>query len=236
VIFIVIYQFLTGIFSATPLLLLGALCWFASPLVYLARTKLLIRPMTRDQLGSLVTLTLTATITTAVGIFLITIFLFVGETRTGRGNIMGFGSSSIISPFNLDLHRSWIEYVARSLLMAVLFADLLIRMNLAIWKQERSLANTDMANEYNQAMETLSKLVEKGDPLKEMQDRRRRGNDYDDDEPPSRTLTVDQDDPPPSRRSRPAPPSRGKEELETLPPLEMSPEEPPKDDGMPKPF
>jgi hypothetical protein len=104
--------------------------------------------------------------------------------------------------------------------MAVLFSDLLIRMNLAMWKQERSLANTELAQEYNHAMENLSSLVAKGDPLLDRAPV--------DESQPQRTLTVDPDDDPPARRP--------KSSRRSNPPPEMSPDEPPRDGGFPKPF
>lgn len=219
VIFIVIYQLLASGLSATPLLLLGALCWFASPAVYLFRTDLLTRPMNRNDLRSLLNLNMVASVATLVGIFLVVIFLFVGSEGRGR-TIMGFGSDSAITPFNLDLHRFWIEYLSRSLLMAVLFSDLLLRVNLAIWRQERSLASTELAQEYNHAMENLSSLVAKGDPLLDRAPA--------DESQPQRTLTVDPDDDPPARRP--------KSSRRSNPPPEMSPDEPPRDGGFPKPF
>jgi hypothetical protein len=218
-IFIVIYQLLSFGYSATLLLLMGVLCWFASPAIYLVRMNLLTRPASRRDIQSLMSIASIATIVTAVGVFLVITFLFVATTAGGI-SLVGFGPSASIKAYNLDLHKSWIEYVCRSLLMAVLFSDLLIRMNLAMWKQERSLANTELAQEYNHAMENLSSLVAKGDPLLDRAPA--------DESLPQRTLAVDPDDEPPARRP--------KSSRRSNPPSEMSPDEPPRDGGFPKPF
>ena len=67
---------------------------------------------------------------------------------------------SLIRPWSLSLHATWIEYVGRSLFLTVLFADLLVRMAVKVWREERAFAGTGPAANFDRTMSNLGTAVE----------------------------------------------------------------------------
>jgi hypothetical protein len=65
----------------------------------------------------------------------------------------------MIRPWNLDLHKKWIEYVGRSLFLTVFFADVLLRIALSVWREERAFAGTAPAAGFDRTMSGLGSAV-----------------------------------------------------------------------------
>ena len=141
------------------LLLLGVLLWIGAPLIYLTHAELLIRPITRNRdVKAIARVQFYVWITTSIGILLLLIFLFTAKWN-GKYLVGTEKYSSLIRPWDLDLHARWIEFVGRSLYLTVVFMDLLMRMNLSIWKQEKGFYRTENAADYDRDMEDLAGVV-----------------------------------------------------------------------------
>jgi hypothetical protein len=157
--FVVIYHFASNI-----LLLLGLLLWIGAPLLYLTKFRLLTRPLTESQdLATLARTQLYVLGTMAAGILLIIIYLFTAKFM-GK-TLVGTSQDSHLRIWSLSLHRIWIEYIGRSLFLTVLFSDLLVRMALMVWREERAFAGTGPAGNFDVTMSGLGEAIEaKGIP------------------------------------------------------------------------
>lgn len=153
--FVLLYQF-----AGNVLLILGLLLWIGAPMLYLTKFRLLTRPVTdRRDLTSLAQTQLAVLGMIALGVLLLIIYLFTAKFF--GMTIMGFDEKkSLIRPWNLELHRKWIEYVGRSLFLTVLFSDVMMRMSLSIWREERAFAGTEAAGKFDQTMSALTSAVE----------------------------------------------------------------------------
>jgi hypothetical protein len=141
------------------LFLLGLLLWIGAPLFYLTKLNFLTRPLTapaeRMALGkmSLVVLGLTA-----FGVLLLLIFMLTASL--GGETILGFDKSkSYIRPWTLALHKTWLEYLGRSLFLTVFFGDLLLRVVLSVWRESRAFAGSPEAANFDHAMSGLSSAL-----------------------------------------------------------------------------
>lgn len=161
--FVLLYQFV-----GNALLILGVLLWIGAPLLYLTQFRLLTRPVTDShQLNSLQRTQLGVLAMIAGSVVLLIIYLFTAEVlwvdsegKPGLLTIVGTDKTkSIIRPWSLDLHAKWIEFLGRSLFLTVLFADLLVRMALSIWREERAFAGTEPAAAFDQTMTGLTAAV-----------------------------------------------------------------------------
>jgi hypothetical protein len=147
---VLLYQFVGNF-----LLILGLLLWIGAPLLYLTKIQLLTRPLTqkrdmdalaKTQTGVLVMIT--------AGVVLLIIYLFSSKAF-GRP-IMGTDETALLRPWSIDIHRTWIEFVGRSLFMTVLFADLLLWIALSVWREERAFAGTEGAAAFDRTMTGLA--------------------------------------------------------------------------------
>jgi hypothetical protein len=151
--FVLLYQFV-----ANFLLVAGLLLWIGAPLLYLAQFRLLTRPVTQKRdLDSLARTQAGVLAMITGGIILIIIFLF--SAKLFGMSIMGTDERSMVRPWTLGLHAKWIEYVGRSLFLTVLFSDLLVRMSLSVWREERAFDASEHAPAFDDTMASLAEAV-----------------------------------------------------------------------------
>ena len=65
--------------------------------------------------------------------------------------------TSVMRP--IDIVEFLLQIVSRSMFVSAFGADLFMRMNLTAWKQNRTLASAEGAQEYDGAMEALDGIV-----------------------------------------------------------------------------
>lgn len=145
--------------AGNVLLLLGLLLWIGSPLMYLIKFSLLTKPVTepaeRDALAKLSYVVLG---TMLAGMMMIFVYMFTA--KIGGTTIMGFDSEkSVVRPWSLDLHKLWIEYLGRSLFLTVFFADLVLRVSLSVWNEERKFAGSAESSGFDRTMNGLTTAV-----------------------------------------------------------------------------
>lgn len=145
--------------AGNAVLLLGLLLWVGAPVLYLTQFRLLTRPVSdRRHLDSLSTTQLGVLGMFVGGVVLIIIYLFtakfMGQTIVGTDK-----EKSLIRPWSLDLHAKWIEFLGRSLFLTVLFADVLVRMSLSVWREEKAFVGTEPAAAFDQTMTGLAAAV-----------------------------------------------------------------------------
>jgi hypothetical protein len=158
--FVVVYHV-----AGNALLFIGLLLWIGAPLLYLTKFKLLTRPLTETpDMEALAKTQLMVLGAMGIGVFLLIIYLFTA--KIGPMTIVGTDKEkSILQPWSLRLHNVWIEYLGRSLFLTVLFADLLVRMSVMVWREERAFAGTPPSEAFDRTMSGLGSAVEaKGVP------------------------------------------------------------------------
>jgi hypothetical protein len=151
-IFFLLYQSASNI-----LLILGMILWLGARLVFLWRTDLLTKPLTRPKDASALNqLQLIVFISSSVGILFIVIFMFAAKIG-GSTSVLGFDKSdSLIRPWNLHLNAIWLDYLNRSLFLTVLFADLLIGVSHSFWRQGKDFYQTPAAADHDKEMEDFA--------------------------------------------------------------------------------
>ena len=153
------FVFLYHVESGNLVLTLGLLLWVGAPALYLTKFRLFTRPVTESpDLEALARTQLMVLGAVAGGVLLVVTYLFTA--KVGGATIVGFDKDkSMVRPWSLSLHRIWIEYVGRSLFLTVLFADLLVRMALSVWREERAFAGTEKAAAFDRTMAGLGAAV-----------------------------------------------------------------------------
>ncbi len=146
------------------LLIFGLVFWVGAPLLYLTRYRLLTRPVTNpadlDALAKTQRLVMAVIL---VGIGLLIIYLFTA--RFLGKSVIGLDSEgSLIRPWELELHKKWIEFIGRSLFLTVLFADVLMHMALSVWREENAFTNTPAARVYDERMAGLASALQNRTP------------------------------------------------------------------------
>jgi hypothetical protein len=146
--------------ASNILLLLGLLILIGSPLLYFTRFKLLTRPVTSSQdLAALAKAQMHVLAAVGVGILILFIYLF--GVKMGEDKLVGFDKeNSIMRPWSLRIHRFWLEYLGRSLFLTVFFADLLVRMAVMTWREERAFAGSGSAANFDQTMSAMGEAFE----------------------------------------------------------------------------
>jgi hypothetical protein len=145
--------------AGNALLVTGLVLWVGAPLLYLSKFHLLTRPVTSpaDQ-AALVRTSFAVFGLIVLGMLLLMVYLFTA--KFGGRTLVGFDKeSSLIRPWSLDLHRKWIEYVGRSLFLTVFFADILLRIALSVWREERAFAGSADAAGFDKTMTGLGSAV-----------------------------------------------------------------------------
>jgi hypothetical protein len=156
--FVLLYHML-----GNPLLLFALFLWIGAPLLYLTQFNLFTRPVTApaDQ-AALARTSIIVFAVMALGVLLLVIYLFTAKAL--GATILGFDErTSAIRPWNLELHRQWLEYVGRALFLWVFFSDLVLRAALSVWREERAFAGTPGAAGFDRTMSGLdSALLPRG--------------------------------------------------------------------------
>lgn len=141
------------------LLLVGLVLWVGAPLLYLTRFGLLTRPVTSPaDRAALARTSLGVLALVLAGMGLLTVFLFTA--KFGGRTLIGFDAAkSVARPWTLDLHKVWIEYLGRWLFLTVFFADILVRIALSVWREERAFAGSPEAAGFDRTMTGLGAAV-----------------------------------------------------------------------------
>ncbi|MBP3957948.1 DUF4339 domain-containing protein [Gemmata sp. G18] len=151
--FVVLYHVASNV-----LLVMGLVLWIGAPLVYFTKFDLFTRPLTSAAERTAIARTsfiVFALIATGAGLMLI--YLFTANFM-GRA-VLGFSKDAIARPWTLDLHKIWIDYIGRSLFLTVFFSDLLLRIALSVWREERAFAASPEAAGFDRTMTGLGSAV-----------------------------------------------------------------------------
>lgn len=152
--YLVVYHFMSNI-----LLLLGLLALIGAPLLYLSRFRLLTRPITESQdLQALTKAQVYVYATLGAGALLI--FIYLVGVKFGDRALLGTSKQNQLRLWSLDLHKTWLEYLGRTLFLTVMFGDLLVRMAVMVWREDRAFAGTGPAANFDRTMSGFGEAVE----------------------------------------------------------------------------
>jgi hypothetical protein len=152
--FIVVYHVASNI-----LLLIGLLLWIGAPLIYLTNFRLLTRPVIDSKdLAALAKTQIYVLATLGMAILLIVIYMF--SAKFGGKTLLGTSKDAVWRIWSLDIQKTWIEYVGRSLFLTVMFADLLVRIAVLVWREERAFVGSAAAANYDHTMSALGEVIE----------------------------------------------------------------------------
>ena len=143
------------------LLLAGVAVLLSAPLVYLARARLFVRPLTAERRVSLARVQWAFLGCTFLGAALIVAYLL---TKTlGPYPLLGLDrpihlvgtdpNTSVMGPWKLV--QFFIEYLGRTFFITVVAADLLLRATVASWRHEQAFAKTDEAADHERRLREL---------------------------------------------------------------------------------
>jgi hypothetical protein len=146
-------------FAGNLLLILGVMLWLGAPMLYVARADLIVRPLSTVadcQAVGKVQQAVRVGVAVAVGLLL---FYLTTKTILGKA-ILGLDPrTSWMQPWSKFLLQWLLEYLGRSLFMTVVFLDLLMRMNLTMWRHQQAFAQTPGAAEYNRLMGNMESAL-----------------------------------------------------------------------------
>lgn len=147
--------------AGNMLLLLGLLLWIGAPLVYFTKFDLLTRPVSSPADRAVLARTsLIVFAFVALGVFLLFIYLFSVKIPPTGKTLVGFDeSTSFLRPWDLNIHKRLIEYIGRSLFFSVFFCDLLLRMMLSVWREERAFAGSEQSSAFDRTMSGLGSAI-----------------------------------------------------------------------------
>lgn len=147
--------------ASNPLLISGTMLLMGAPAVYVAYGGLFVRPLTtpaeRSRIGQVQWLTAGLT-TLAWGLLLL--YALTRKIPLLERTLIGLDpATSLVRPWNWYILRSMVEYTGRSLFTTVLVADLLMVVNLAVWRDLKRLAEEETGRPHDQLMHEMRQVL-----------------------------------------------------------------------------
>lgn len=138
------------------LLILAVLCLLGAPFLYLLNAGTFTKPLhTPEDVAKVGAVQKTAAIVIGVGLALLFFYAFSGNVM-GKALIGGSDATSFLRPWSLSVIQFPIEYIVRSLFTTALVADLIMLMNLALWRHGRAFQSTPEAQAYDRLMSEIA--------------------------------------------------------------------------------
>lgn len=165
--------------AGSPFLILGVVFWIGAPMIYVWRADLFVRPLQAAESGKISQVQRMANAAALVGALLLLTYLFTkevfglhlvgldpetsavwlwenrGDLGLPPGQILA-QARSILWLGDINVSQLLVEYCGRSLFMTAVFADMLVRMSLSIWGQEKGFAGTADEAAYEETMTALN--------------------------------------------------------------------------------
>lgn len=168
--------------AGSPLLILGVLFAIGAPMVYVWRADLFVRPLQTSDCAAIDRAQRVASVVFLLGVVLLLAYLFTKEIFGLRlvgldaetslvwmwqnRDLVSLKPGEALSEAHsfywlgdISLSQVFIQYFGRSLFMTTVFADLLVRVSLSIWGQEKQFAGTPAASAYDEVMLDLKQAL-----------------------------------------------------------------------------
>lgn len=152
------------------LLVCGVLLLMASPVVFLIRTDLLIKPVTEfRERRHLDQMQVVYVVVLAIGSALLMTYAFtfeiLGRPLVGDTENPEAPALVTVGRFGWEICQFMITYAAKSVFVTAVAIDLFMLLNLSVWKNLKAFEGTPHAQEYDRIMSAFRDLAEgKDDP------------------------------------------------------------------------
>jgi hypothetical protein len=167
--------------AGSPLLVFGVLLWTGAPMAYVARADLFVQPLPEGESLAIRRVRRTANAAAMLGGLLLLAYLFTKQVFglylvgfvpeaslvwlwENAGEVPDFRAAlsratSLFWAGDVSLSQLIVQYFGRSLFVTTVFADVLVRMNLSLWRQEQEFSSTPDAVAYDAAMKELGRVL-----------------------------------------------------------------------------
>lgn len=146
---------------AGSLVLVAAVALFvAAPMWYVYNADVLTRPASAGEVARIGPVQKIAATTALAGVALLLVYMLTHSVMGRR--VLGFSGEALMRPWSLDLWKFTFEYIARSMFLTAVFADVLLRVSLRVHTQLGAFKNDASSAEHEKAMESLGQVVTKG--------------------------------------------------------------------------
>ncbi len=152
-------------FAGHLLLIVAVGCILGGPVLYMLNSRTFIRPLrTPEEVAKIGAVQKMVSIIILVGLGVLIFYLFtVPMAGTGGRTILGANAAtSLVRPWNANVIQFPIEYVVRSLFTMALVADLIMLMNLALWRQSQAFHAAPEAAQYDRLMTEIEEAGGRG--------------------------------------------------------------------------
>lgn len=143
------------------LLIAGVLLLMGAPAVYLTKTPLYVRPvLSPDERRQLDRLQIVYAAVVALGLFLLLCYLLTLEVL-GRKVVGNTATGALIGEGRLawELLKFLLNYVARSMFITAVAVDLLMLVNLSVWRNTYEFQRTPAAGAYDSLMTEFERVA-----------------------------------------------------------------------------
>jgi hypothetical protein len=146
------------------LLMLGVFALLGAPLLYLFNAGTFTRPLrTPPEVRRIGVIQNIALAVTGIGLLLLLIWAF--NATVFGWSLIGFSPrTSLMRPWDLQLFQFPLDYFVRSLFTTVVVADLIMLMNLSLWRQTQAFAASAEAGSYDRLMSEIEEAGGFGRP------------------------------------------------------------------------
>ena len=150
--FLVIFSVVNQI-AGHFLLILGVLALLISPVLYVVNSSTFTKPLrTPAEIAKVGTVQNLAMGIAIVGVVMLVLWTFVGGIGPQNIALIGGEGSSILRPWNPRVLQFPIDFVGRSLFTTVVVADLIMQMNVSMWRHDKQSEGVAEAAHYDRMM------------------------------------------------------------------------------------
>jgi hypothetical protein len=164
-------------------LMLGVLLWIGAPMLYVVRADVFVRPLTSaEECRSVSNVQLL--VNTVIGLAVVLLVVYLMTKKVMGLHLIGLDAESTLSwrmqhahdpdvdfeqlveqttsllwLFDPHILQFVVDWVGRSLFMTVVFADLLMRMTLSVWRNEQRFHQSEAAAGYGKLMDDVGQFL-----------------------------------------------------------------------------
>lgn len=150
--FLVIFSVINQV-AGHFLLILGVLALLVSPVLYVVNANTFTKPLrTPTEIAKVGTVQNLAVGIALVGVALLVLWAFVGGIGPQNVALIGGEGSSILRPWNPRVLQFPIDFFGRSLFTTVVVADLIMQMNVSMWRHDKQSEGVAEAAHYDRMM------------------------------------------------------------------------------------
>ncbi len=150
--FLVIFSVINQV-AGHFLLILGVLALLIAPTLYMINSSTFTKPLRTPaeiaKVGSVQNLAMGIALT---GVVMLVLWTFVGGIGPQNVALIGGEGSSLLRPWNPRVLQFPIDFVGRSLFTTVVVADLIMQMNVSMWRHDKQSEGVAEAAHYDRMM------------------------------------------------------------------------------------